>query len=796
MSMHRHPDTIECRDDCAARVPIRNHYFTGKLLVERDFVDEQWYFREKIRLHHQRLHGNGVVCGLRVRQHPNPACQDRLVILEPGSAIDCCGHDILVPHPETFDISGVPAIAALIQAQDAKPHVLEFCLEWRECPTEEIPILYDECGCDDTQCAPNRILEAFELKVTVDPPARPAHMHKPKFDWDASIAIAHPTAIALDEANGRVFVVAGTPNGTLYQVATDHLTIDASLPLGRPVLDIAVSPDGHTLYVALAGSGPGATPDLWVLQPDAAGGLALPAVSTVTLSGADTALALTMAADGRLLVSAPVTGNLWLLAAGVPTTGATLAPTASQARSAGAFSSDGHTAWFGGGSTTLVSAALGTGTPVPASVTLSGASGAAADGVAVIATGTGADHLAVLDKAAKALRLADTSGAISASATLADAPASVLITQGGGFALAVSAQAIQVVDLGALANGAANPVGADFALPATVGRAALTASGRRLFAPFSGSAVNQGAVAVIDILDADCKDLLRGHDCPHCDTPDCLVLARVENWMVGDRLEDPTDPPSTAAADQAAGIARLDNSARRVLPSTQAIAEALLCLMEQTCPQTAPQPQPTPSAPPTYAHLSAISWPHAGTMSVQGETAFLDLAFDAPVQAIDLLQPTALRARISRYEAIEAAGAASAPARCWCDLPMRLEIASVAPPGPIPNLQGAPGTSTSWISANGATATTTCTGARIAISVPVLNAARLAAEKVKQECFIEIELDGDLVRDASAQHFGVDGNHVPPWLPQSKPLASVTGKTGDGINGGVFRSWFRLIPVP
>ena len=40
-----------------------------------------------------------------------------------------------------------------------RPTFCEFCLVWRECPTEEVPVLYDECGCDDTQCAPNRILE-------------------------------------------------------------------------------------------------------------------------------------------------------------------------------------------------------------------------------------------------------------------------------------------------------------------------------------------------------------------------------------------------------------------------------------------------------------------------------------------------------------------------------------------------------------------------------------------------------------------------------------------------------------
>ncbi|HEY1749975.1 MAG TPA: hypothetical protein VGG29_01845, partial [Caulobacteraceae bacterium] len=196
-----HQAAVGCGcDDCKPRPLARNHYFTGKLLVERDFTDEQWYFREKLRLHNQRLHGTGVVCGLRLRQADNPNCQDRLVKLDPGMAIDCCGHDILVTDEATIDISQVPAVAALIKAGDASPHVLQFCLAWRECPTEEIPILYDECGCDDSQCAPNRILESYAIEVKVDPPAppAPASLDMPAFDWGPSIGIAQAKAAALD----------------------------------------------------------------------------------------------------------------------------------------------------------------------------------------------------------------------------------------------------------------------------------------------------------------------------------------------------------------------------------------------------------------------------------------------------------------------------------------------------------------------------------------------------------------------------------------------------------------------
>src|SRR5205823_14328173 len=73
---------------CETAPFTRNHYFTGKLLVERDFTDEQRYYVEKMRHHNRRLHGWGVVCGLRVHEHDNAACRDRFVCVDPGRAVD------------------------------------------------------------------------------------------------------------------------------------------------------------------------------------------------------------------------------------------------------------------------------------------------------------------------------------------------------------------------------------------------------------------------------------------------------------------------------------------------------------------------------------------------------------------------------------------------------------------------------------------------------------------------------------------------------------------------------------
>jgi hypothetical protein len=827
MSMNSPADLSGACEDCKPRALTRNHYFTGKLLVERDFTDEQWYFREKIRLHHQRLHGTGVVCGLQI--HAHPTCPDRLVVLRPGSAVDCCGHDILVSHEEMFDITSVPAVNALVQAKDTATHVLEFCLSWRECPTEEIPVLYDECGCDDTQCAPNRILESYALDVIVRPSVPPVHLHAPKFNWGScSINIADPTAVALDEANDQLFVLTGGASSTLYQYGTQHSLLEASLPLGRAALDLATSPDGIILYVAVQGAAATDPAEIWVFKPSASGGLALPPAATLTLGSAhEGSIALTAASDGRLLVAAPASGNLWLLPAGTPAT-ATLTATASEARSVGAFSSDGKTAWFATGAATLIKADLTSGTPNPSTVNITGTPTVASFAVALATTGPAGDTLAVLDQTNKSLCLVTSAGAVTNCASLADAPASMLIAPGGAFAIVASAQALQALNLIALANGATNTTSADYALSPTNGRFAMTGSGRRLYVPYSGASPPPpaGAVAVIDITSADCREALLAPECPDCNTPDCVVLARIDNWKVGFKIENMQDPPTSPSADQAAGIARIDNSARTVLASTQAITEALLCLMDNgtgggvgpagpSGPPGPPGPAgaagpagpggpsglPGPPGPagaagpagpvgpigPTGPQgpsglstdligICSVSWQQTpitpgnvaggGVLTLQNlEKLPLTIAFSGPVQTLDLTP-----------QSIRLLGSLVPPQAnplhlvVWGEVPLTLSTINLAKPCDV----------TSAVTAVAPGPGVMCNAVQLAVNMAQFNDALGAANG---KLTLRVEVHGDLIRDEKGR--GLDGNHLPPWLP-------IVKKTGDGVPGGRFESWFTV----
>jgi hypothetical protein len=81
----------------------RLNYFTHQLLREQDFKDEQNYHIEMRRRHNRLFHPWGVVEGLEVKEHG-----PQEIVVEPGTAIDQEGREILLQEAQERDLNSFP----------------------------------------------------------------------------------------------------------------------------------------------------------------------------------------------------------------------------------------------------------------------------------------------------------------------------------------------------------------------------------------------------------------------------------------------------------------------------------------------------------------------------------------------------------------------------------------------------------------------------------------------------------------------------------------------------------------
>jgi hypothetical protein len=177
------------------------------VLSDLDLVSLERYVLGKNQLHNRYLHGAGVVCGLGITRDD---CSDDLIV-ECGYALDCHGRDIVVPSPQSFDLSA--AVRACLLAERSRPvcdppigQALPDCpdngtwcvtLRYREAdirPQKPLVMSYSapscrcggssaggtavmtaaagcDCGAGTTiapGCEPTRTIECFELGVCRD----------------------------------------------------------------------------------------------------------------------------------------------------------------------------------------------------------------------------------------------------------------------------------------------------------------------------------------------------------------------------------------------------------------------------------------------------------------------------------------------------------------------------------------------------------------------------------------------------------------------------------------------------
>lgn len=277
-------DTHHCVP-CGLAEPRRPAYFDGKLLLARDFEDEQGYHVYKRQLLNSTLHGTGTVCGLMVHSHPAANCRNSFVVLEPGLALDCCGQEIIVPQavavPVADLIADVPGLGEQLTGDASLVIALKRC----DRPGEFAPVILADCEGAASGGKPGRIVEGFDFHVyaaTNEALAPATHAHTPKLAWEQTLTFAgaEPVAIAVDEDAQHAYVAVQFPpeavgpesgepasEGASEEAASvvgasrifiyerrNHDLVSALAGPAFPI-DMAVSPTGDQVYVAYAGSG-------------------------------------------------------------------------------------------------------------------------------------------------------------------------------------------------------------------------------------------------------------------------------------------------------------------------------------------------------------------------------------------------------------------------------------------------------------------------------------------------------------------------------------------------------------
>ncbi|MFQ5812413.1 MAG: YncE family protein [Anaerolineae bacterium] len=586
--------------ECELPQLARNHYFTGKLLVERDFSDEQRYHMGKQRRHNQLLHGWGTVCGLKVKQHPTEACRDQYVVIEPGMALDCCGREI-VTREEYFDFR--EALEAAWRAAnpetepDGSPQTFRICLRYKECPTEDVPALFDECGRDGEICQPNRILETYGFGVLLGEPEEEEDLRDLEATWRNTLCVARPVAAAVLWDRRRLIIASLNGGGTLHLVNIENHTIVATRTLGVEPLDVAISSDGRRAYVsAWASEPPGADAQVFVVD-----------LNSPTLDDARPPLPVTGAGGGTVRVAPVKNGGLAVLntAAGTVAVwdeavnsdpGATpvgVSPAITGASSL-ATTSDGDHLYVGSNSTgSLWQVDLADPAGAPREIPLLGGQ---ADVVAAVHTAEG-DDVAALEVASRQLRLlgyrpgatpdvrhftATDAGATDAPISLTDTPVAAVFSPSGQWLIilghtddAPPKARVQAVNSFRVQLGL--PVAPT--QPVVAGEngqgLALTQVGRTLYLPYLGpdpEAPESGGVAILDVEERSCAKLLEAvlDPCPECgEGEDCVVLATIHDVALG--ADDPA--ARRVIAD------KIDNQeGRKLLASTSLLAEVIECM--------------------------------------------------------------------------------------------------------------------------------------------------------------------------------------------------------------------------
>lgn len=243
---------------CGLYEPRRNVYFDGKLLLARDFEDEQVYHIAKRQLLNATLHGTGTVCGLKIVEHPAEDCRAKFVVLQPGLALDCCGREIIVPAKVAVPVGDMldknPDLVARLDGSRDLVIALTRC----DRPGELAPVILADCEGEASGGKPGRMLEGYDFQLFAPDAgtlAPATHGHEPKLDWRQTLTFAQatPGAVAIDEDTGYAYVVVvpeGEASSRIFVYERRNHDIVTALDGPPGPIDLAVSPVGDQVYLS------------------------------------------------------------------------------------------------------------------------------------------------------------------------------------------------------------------------------------------------------------------------------------------------------------------------------------------------------------------------------------------------------------------------------------------------------------------------------------------------------------------------------------------------------------------
>jgi hypothetical protein len=164
----RMPESNQNMNNCNFTKFEKNKYFYGKLMTVRDFETEQQYFDGKRSLINRLLHGTGIICGFQnvklIKKENEPL---KINFEDGGMALDCCGHEIVVPSStldkETVNEAGSPV------SSNSVPNEFYLYLKYKTCYGSYLAVASNSSSCEE-KCCPGRVVEDFSVVISDNSP--------------------------------------------------------------------------------------------------------------------------------------------------------------------------------------------------------------------------------------------------------------------------------------------------------------------------------------------------------------------------------------------------------------------------------------------------------------------------------------------------------------------------------------------------------------------------------------------------------------------------------------------------